>query len=231
METRGTAGTRSERARTALLDAAEALFAVHGIDAVSDRTIAEHAGTANHSAVGYHFGGRDGLLHALLLRATGGKTAQTAQIFTELTADHDPDVRDVLTAHVTPWIRDFAALPTPTRRARFLTQLPTSPALGDLVQDAGFEALRLGVALDRTGVAPQGVPADVLANRARMLDAMMLNAFASYEARLEDGAGDETGDGTDDGDWSTVGGFLIDAGVGLLSAAVTEPTHLLSTGR
>jgi AcrR family transcriptional regulator len=223
METRGNTGTRSGRAREALLDAAEALFAVHGIDAVSDRTIAEYAGTANHSAVGYHFGGRDGLLNALLLRATEGKTAQSVQVFTELTADHGPDVRDVLTAHVTPWIRDFATLPAPARRARFLTQLPTSPALGDLVRDAGFPAFRLGHALERTGVAPEGVPADVLANRARLLDAMMLNAFASYEARLERGDAD--------GDWSTVGGFLIDAGVGLLGAPVTGTADWLSTGQ
>lgn len=48
-------GSYGDRVRQALLDSAEELFAAHGIDAVSNRRIAEHAGNSNHSAVNYHF--------------------------------------------------------------------------------------------------------------------------------------------------------------------------------
>jgi hypothetical protein len=43
----------------------------------------------------------------------------------------------------------------------------------------------------------------------------MLHAFSSFEERLELGISD--------GDWGSVGRFLIDAGVGLLGAPVTDP--------
>lgn len=57
-------GSYGDRVRQALLDSAEELFAAHGIDAVSNRRIAEHAGNSNHSAVNYHFGSRDELIRA-----------------------------------------------------------------------------------------------------------------------------------------------------------------------
>ena len=67
-----TVSRHGEKAREILLDAAEELFARYGIDAVSNRKIAEHAGTANHSAIKYHFGSRQDLLEAMLQRAMDG---------------------------------------------------------------------------------------------------------------------------------------------------------------
>src|SRR4029453_4456009 len=51
-----------------LIDAAEALFATHGIEGVSLREINRAAGARNASALQYHFGGRDGLLRAVLAK-------------------------------------------------------------------------------------------------------------------------------------------------------------------
>ncbi len=45
---------------------AEQLFAARGVDAVSVRQITLDAGQRNTTAVAYHFGSRDGLLHAVL---------------------------------------------------------------------------------------------------------------------------------------------------------------------
>ncbi len=53
--------------KTRLLDAAEALFADHGIAATSLRDITTSA-KANLAAVNYHFGGKDGLLEAVFDR-------------------------------------------------------------------------------------------------------------------------------------------------------------------
>lgn len=50
-----------------LLDAAEHLFAVRGINATSLRDITSEAG-ANLASVNYHFGGKDGLLEAVFAR-------------------------------------------------------------------------------------------------------------------------------------------------------------------
>lgn len=57
-------GTTPDR----LIRAAEALFASHGIDAVSLREINRLAGARNATALQYHFRDRDGLLRAVLAK-------------------------------------------------------------------------------------------------------------------------------------------------------------------
>lgn len=51
-----------------MISAAEELFAEWGIDGVSLREITAAAGARNASALNYHFGGRTGLLQALLAK-------------------------------------------------------------------------------------------------------------------------------------------------------------------
>lgn len=54
-----------------LLDAAEQLIAAHGVDDVTVAEITQAAEQRNAAAVHYHFGGRDGLLDAILERHHG----------------------------------------------------------------------------------------------------------------------------------------------------------------
>lgn len=55
-------------ARTALLDAAERLFALQGVETASLRDISVEAGQRNNSAVQYHFGDRAGVVAAVFTR-------------------------------------------------------------------------------------------------------------------------------------------------------------------
>ena len=57
--------TRGDLARTAIIEAAEQLFAERGIESVSLREVAVAAGQRNHSATQYHFGDRGGLVAAV----------------------------------------------------------------------------------------------------------------------------------------------------------------------
>lgn len=57
--------SRGEAARTALITAAEQLFAERGIETVSLRDISAAAGQRNNSAAQYHFGDRAGLVAAV----------------------------------------------------------------------------------------------------------------------------------------------------------------------
>lgn len=54
--------------RERLLDAAEALYAARGVDAVSLREILQEAGARNATAVQYHFGDRAGIIRAIFAR-------------------------------------------------------------------------------------------------------------------------------------------------------------------
>lgn len=56
---------RTESAIARILLSAETLFASRGIDAVSLREIAVHAGSRNNNTVQYHFGSKAELLHAI----------------------------------------------------------------------------------------------------------------------------------------------------------------------
>ncbi len=62
-----TANDARSDTRERLLDATEALFLEHGYDGTSSRMITGGA-EANLAAVNYHFGGKEGLFHAMLAR-------------------------------------------------------------------------------------------------------------------------------------------------------------------
>ena len=85
-----------------LVLAAERLFAIHGIDGVSLRQIAAAAGSANNSAVHYHFGSKGGLIAAIFRH-------RLPQLISErelLAARCDPaDLRSRLEAHFLPVLR------------------------------------------------------------------------------------------------------------------------------
>ena len=66
MDATGTTNPRTDT-RDLLLDTAERLFAEHGIDATSLRTITSEA-AANLAAVHYHFGSKDGLIQEVFAR-------------------------------------------------------------------------------------------------------------------------------------------------------------------
>jgi len=78
---------RKPRARTEerLLDAAERLFASHGLQAVSLRQIAQEAGAANNFAVQYYFGDRDGLIEAIFRRRLPEIEQRTAELLARAT--------------------------------------------------------------------------------------------------------------------------------------------------
>jgi AcrR family transcriptional regulator len=59
---------RREATRAALIDKAEAMFAELGINGVSLRQIGAAIGSANANVIGYHFGNKEALLEAILLK-------------------------------------------------------------------------------------------------------------------------------------------------------------------
>lgn len=97
----------SVRTRERLLDAAERLFAAHGIHAVSLRAINAAAGARNVSAVHYHFGSKDGVIAAVVARRMGALAEErlAALAAVERTAGGPPALRPVVEAMVLPFLR------------------------------------------------------------------------------------------------------------------------------
>jgi AcrR family transcriptional regulator len=93
----GGAGRSASALRLVL--AAERLFALHGIDGVSLRQVAAEAGSANNSAVHYHFGSKDALVAAIFEHRLP-QIVRERRLLATRGAPHD--LRSRLEAHYLP---------------------------------------------------------------------------------------------------------------------------------
>ena len=87
--------------RERLLDAAEALYAARGVDAVSLREIVQEAGARNATAVQYHFGDRAGVVTAILARHAPDVEARRHALL-DAYEDGEQGVRPLAAALVRP---------------------------------------------------------------------------------------------------------------------------------
>lgn len=203
---------QSDRARDALLDAAEELFARNGIDAVSNRRIVEHAGAANHSAVAYHFGGREGLLRALVERHHDEMSRRRRELTEQL--GETPNIHELVTTRLRPLIELLDSLPRPSWRAQFMSQISAVPSAVEVAKEV-IGGADLPDDLRFINGAVDGIPESVLRGRAYLLGSMVIGVCADQEAKMNEDA--------NKGSWEQVGRFLIDAAAGMLGAPVTDP--------
>jgi len=96
-------GSNRGNGADAILDAAETLFGRHGIDGVSLRQIGTAAGSANNSAVQYHFGDKEGLIAAIFQRRLESLEKTRAAAFDEVArAGREDDPATILRALLLP---------------------------------------------------------------------------------------------------------------------------------
>lgn len=77
-------------ARLKIIETAERLYALHGIDAISIREINKASGQRNGSAVQYHFGNREGLLEAIFALRTRSRNNERFLLLHQLKESADP---------------------------------------------------------------------------------------------------------------------------------------------
>ena len=82
MATRSGGGTRADGRATAeqVIEAAERLFAERGVDAVSLREVAKAATSRNTAVAHYHFGGKEGLVRAIVARRAPALNSRRAAL-------------------------------------------------------------------------------------------------------------------------------------------------------
>lgn len=97
--------------RDKLITIGQHLFAEQGVFRVPLRTVIEQAGQKNTSALHYHFGGREGLLNAIIERHNIGIEAERAAMLEELRAARmDGDVAAVVSTFVLPFARKLESV-------------------------------------------------------------------------------------------------------------------------
>jgi AcrR family transcriptional regulator len=169
--------------RERLLTTAQRLFARDGIYQVPLKRIVERAGQRNASALHYHFGGRDGLLHAIIVRHDDRIQAERHEMLTTLEREgRADDLRELVRALVEPFSHQ---LDTPDGREylQIVSQLSMLFDFWDVDLPTGpTETQRMFRSMDRC--LPQLAPAlrherittllglvtEALAMRARLLD-------------------------------------------------------------
>lgn len=89
--------------REALLDAAEALFAEHGYDAVSIRNITGRA-NVRLAMASYHFGTKENLFDAVISRRADALNRERRAALSALQRSGTPDIEAVLRAFIWPYM-------------------------------------------------------------------------------------------------------------------------------
>lgn len=133
----------TEKTRTGLIDAATRAFADDGVQAASLVEITRRAGQRNRGAVQYHFGGRDGLLVAVLDQHADFLAEREGELLDAARARPDHDVAAVVEAIVRPAV-ELAEIGW---RGRCYLVI-----LDELIeQDPDVQAVEVAAALARTG--------------------------------------------------------------------------------
>lgn len=152
--------------RTQLLDAAERVLLQHGVSGLSVRNVTTAAGM-NVGAVNYTFGGKDGLLYALLERSMSPLAAERIRRLDEVTASGEYTVEDLVRAYTVP------LLGMEPHVAPLFIELLVKPRLegNDRLLQAGREVLRPGIErlVDALVTALPHQPRETLALRIRLL--------------------------------------------------------------
>jgi len=200
------------QARTLILDAAEWLFAEHGVSSVSNRQIGAAAGQGNTSAVGYHFGSKEELIRALIRRFDGEAEVLRAAMVHQV--GDSAQLREWVRCLVIPYTETLAARRPPTWYARLNAQIMADPVLRNIQLEEAVSA-SLRQVIRGLEISTPELPAPVLRERELMAGHILIQTCADFERGLADApASGKT--------WRKVGSGLVDALVGLWSAPVSR---------
>lgn len=193
--------------KSALVRAAERLFAEKGLGGVSVKEITRAAGARNESALHYHFGGLDALIKEVFAsRYREIEQARFARL-AELSANKNGvGIEAVLEASIAPFMA--ACLQEDGRLyARFCVQLATDPRfdIADLIGDIGMPSLGMmrSLVIDRL----RGIPNGVLETRMRRAFLISLVQAADYARQIERGSAPPIEEATREAA-ATLAGFL-----------------------
>lgn len=198
-------------ARHALIDAAERLFAEHGLDAVPLRDIAVAAGQRNSSAIQYHFGGRDGIIIEVFRRRIGEAERARAKFIEVMDRNgRGVELRGLAEALVLPIAELVNAAGPQGAYARFIEQ--TSALIDFRPADywdvsSATRDLRMRL-VDNLGHLTESVATE----RVELVHGSIFSAFANFERRRS------RRNSMEQGDLARTSWHLIDMSVGALSA-------------
>ncbi|MCD2194519.1 TetR/AcrR family transcriptional regulator [Actinomycetospora endophytica] len=210
------AKARTERnvaTRERILDAAERLFAEHGVWAVSSRQVAQEAGQGNTAVVGYHFGTKVDLVRAIVARHSGPIARSRERMLAAV--EGSTDVRDWVGCLVRPNAEHLATLGVPSWFARFGAQVATDPTLREAMTSRALDEPTLRRIVDGLDACLPALPPEVRREREEISRLLLVGHFAERERAVAEGRP------TARAGWADAATGLVDAVVGVWLAPVT----------
>lgn len=168
--------------RERLLDAAERLFAEHGIDGVSLARITAEAGARNASATQYHFGSKTELLQAIFARRMEVVNRRRLELLARVDpADRGAALRRIAEALVVPFAEQLDIGPGGKAYVRFVAQVYADPRLRmwDLIRGRHDEGVRRIAELTPEILADH--PCPVVRQRLALATTLTIHALADRE--------------------------------------------------
>ena len=192
-----------------MIDAAERLVAERGLAALTAQAVQDAAGQRNKSAVHYHFGGRQGLVNALVAARMGPANERRTSML--LALGPEATTRQLVEALVVPLIESVLGR-TPSFWARFLVQAIGDPTTG-LAALAAVDDEPIQVAQTRLEAQLAHLPETTRTLRVQSTFGYACVALAAYEvgALPADLTGDE------------LTAEIVDACCGLVGAPSSNP--------
>jgi AcrR family transcriptional regulator len=209
---------RNAHTRATILDAAERLFAEHGVHGVSNRQVADAAGQGNTAVVGYHFGTKADLVRAIVRRHTTAIERTREEMVAQVAGSDD--LRDWLACLVRPTFEHMATLGSPSWYARFGAQVMTDPALREILVEEHLSSPFLVRILDGLHACLPSLPPAVFRERGDVARHLLVHVPVERERALADGTP------TTRATWADTATGLVDVLVGVWLAPVTAtPDH------
>lgn len=179
---------RSAATRAKLIAVAERLFADRGIDAVTLLEIGKAAGQRNAAVCQYHFGGRDGLLQAILDKHVPGIVARRHLLLDQIEAAGTLGIRDVVRVLFLPVAEKLGDPDGGRDFIRINAQLVALHTV--YVQHVGPSPLRLPASDRLTRVleyalAVRHLPSAVIKQRAMLAAVLLFHGLADHLRMLE----------------------------------------------
>ena len=176
----------SEDTKPMILNTAERLFADRGVESTSLRTITAEAGV-NLASVNYHFGSKEGLVHALFRRRFEPLNQRRTELFDQIEAQNPsgpPPVGDVLRALIEPTIQMMLDHPEFMRLCGWL--MSSSSDKRNSFIDERFGAIRTRVIALLRRALPD-LPEEEIHWRIHFIVGAMVHTWTRFQDLVRDG--------------------------------------------
>jgi AcrR family transcriptional regulator len=158
-----------------LINAAEELYGLHGLEGVSLRHICQAAGTNNNYAVQYHFGDVPGLIRAVYLNRVPILEAAIARRLKSQKKTGGVSTRSLLDTLLRPCLESFGRNEERIL-ARFMLMLSSTPSAISYLEEIRTIFVSSQEILELLHVENPHVPAALLRERVRLVTVMFLNS-------------------------------------------------------